>query len=63
MGAASVAIGALAVCAVPAPATGAGRSSRPQVIGYLTEFLTNKLDRFDPATDRCSGRSRWDGIR
>jgi hypothetical protein len=44
--------GALAACVLPASAAAASRTSRPGVIGYLTELMTNKLDRFDPATDR-----------
>lgn len=49
------AVAALTACALPASATGA-RSSRPGVIGYLTAYMTNKLDRFDPATGGCSCR-------
>ncbi len=48
----SAAVGMLAGCALPASAASANRSSGPSVTGYLTAGLTDKLDRFDPATDR-----------
>jgi len=54
----------LAACALPAAAAGANPSTRPMVIGYITALMTNKLDRFNPATDRMLrpitvGRAPW----
>lgn len=52
IGAAGAALASVGVVNTPAVAVRGTGPARPEVIGYVTESGTSKLDRLDPVTDR-----------